>query len=110
MAGNRYALPEKDVARIRERDRTCVYCHKRMVPSGSDGPRSDWATIEHLNHLPPWDNPETAAICCWSCNSSRGNRLLSDWFTSEYRRIRAINEASVAEPVGSFLRDFRSRT
>ena len=105
MAKNRYALPEKDLDNIRARDRACVYCHKTMIPSGSDGPRTDWATIEHLNHLPPWDNPETVAICCWSCNSSRGNRLLGDWFTGAYCRDRGIKEATVAKPVRKFLQD-----
>lgn len=75
MAKNRYGLPETELDLIRDRDRACVYCHKTMIHPRSDGPRTDWATIEHLNHLPPWDNPETDAICCWSCNSSRGNRL-----------------------------------
>ncbi len=105
MAKNRYALPEKDLDKIRARDRACVYCHKTMIPPGSGGPRTDWATIEHLNHLPPWDNPETVAICCWSCNSSRGNRLLGDWFTNAYCLNRGISEATVAEPVRNFLRD-----
>ena len=110
MAKNRYGLPEEELGCIRDRDQTCVYCHKNMIPPGSDGPRTDWATIEHLNHLPPWDNPETVAICCWSCNSSRGNRLLRDWFTSVYCRTRGINETTVAEPVREFLRDSADRS
>jgi len=110
MATNRYGLPEQDLDDIRARDRVCVYCRKIMIPPGSEGPRTDWATIEHLNHLPPWDNPRTVAICCWSCNSSRGNRLLGDWFTSAYCRKRGINEATVAEPVVDFLRDSVDRS
>jgi len=106
---NRYGLPEEDLDYIRDRDRACVYCHKTMTPAGSDGPRSDWATIEHLNHLPPWDNPETVAICCWSCNSSRGNRLLRDWFTSPYCRRMGIDRLTVAEPVRDYLRDFEDQ-
>jgi len=106
---NRYGLPETELERIRGRDRLCVYCHKEMVGSGSDGPRSNWATIEHLNHLPPWDNPSSVSICCWSCNSSRGNRILSDWFESEYCRARGINETTVAKPVRDYLREFEGR-
>lgn len=110
MGTNRYGLRGKDLADIRDRDQTCVYCHKAMAPSGSDGPRSDWATIEQLNHLPPWDNPRTVAICCWSCNSSRGNRILSEWFASEYNCSRGINESAVAKPVRDFLQDVDTRT
>ncbi len=106
MATNRYGLPEKDLDYIRARDGACVYCHKTMIPSGSDGSQTDWATIEHLNHLPPWDNPETVAICCWSCNASRGNRLLRDWFTRDYCRARGISETTVASPIREYLRDF----
>lgn len=28
---NKYSLPEKEVEKIRERDKTCVYCHKAMI-------------------------------------------------------------------------------
>jgi hypothetical protein len=32
-------------------DVACVYCQKTMVPTSS-ALRADWATIEHLDHLP----------------------------------------------------------
>ena len=105
MAGNRYGLPEVDLIRIRQRDQLCVYCHKAMASSGSDDPRTNWATIEHLNHEPPWDDSTTVAICCGSCNSSRGNRLLRDWFKGDYCRTRGIDRMSVAKPVRDYLRD-----
>lgn len=104
MANNRYGLPNHDLERIRRRDPRCVYCRKRMIASGSDGPRTDWATIEHLNRYPPWDAPRTVAICCWSGNSSRGNRRLRDWFDSDYCVARDINEGTVAAPVKDWLR------
>jgi hypothetical protein len=106
MAANRYGLSAADLNRIRQRDQLCVYCHKVMIPSGSDGSRTNWATIEHLNHEPPWDNSKTVAICCGSCNSSRGNRLLRDWFKGEYCRTRGIDRMSVAQPVRDYLREF----
>jgi hypothetical protein len=106
MATNRYGLSEAELDLIRQRDQLCVYCHKTMISSGSDSRRTNWATIEHLNHEPPWDNPETVAICCHSCNSSRGNRLLRDWFEGEYCRTRGIDRMSVARPVRDYLPDF----
>ena len=110
MAKNRYGLPEEDLDHIRDRDRACVYCHKTMIPAGSDGPRTDWATIEHLNHEPPWDNPRTVAICCWSCNSSRGNLFLGDWFETAYCRTRGIDETTVAKPVRDYLKDLADQS
>jgi hypothetical protein len=70
---NIYGLPEDLLSLIRTRDSNCVYCRKAMVDPGTqNSTQRDWATIEHLNHLPPWNNPETVAFCCGSCNSSRG--------------------------------------
>lgn len=100
---NSYGLPEKDLDLIRRRDKFCVYCHKLMVETNPNNNRADWATIEHLNHLPPWNNPLTVAICCFGCNASRGNKRISDWFKSEYCLEKNINEETVAKPVQEYL-------
>ena len=100
---NRYGLPEDAVAQVRERDRECVYCRKEMVPPSATTWRGDWATIEHLNHLPPWNNPQTIAICCGSCNSSRGSKPLLEWFESDYCREHDISPTTVAEHVRQFI-------
>jgi hypothetical protein len=72
----------------------------------------NWATIEHLNERPPfyWKQglkEEGLAICCWSCNSSRGSKRLRDWFLTTYcvERTTPINEKTVAEPVKLYLRN-----
>lgn len=46
-----------------------VYCHTIMRLYGSDAPRTNWAIVEHLNHLPPGDDSTTIA----SCNASEGD-------------------------------------
>lgn len=110
MPRNRYGLPEEALDGIGARDTTCVYCHKRMMPSGSEARRKDWATIEHFNRLPPWSDPRTVGIACWSCNSSRGALPLRSWFAGQYCRDRGIAEESVAEPVRIYLREFNAWT
>ena len=100
---NKYGLPEKDLEVIRARDKKCVYCGKGMANPSNGGQRSDWATIEHLNYLPPWNNPETVAICCGGCNSSRGPKKLSDLFKKVYCLERNISEKTVAEPVKNYI-------
>jgi len=100
---NKYGIPEDELKVIRARDKTCVYCHKTMIDPGADGWRGDWATIEHLNYLPPWNNPATVAICCWSCNASRGNKKLLDWFRAPYCMDKNINKKTVAEPVKKYV-------
>jgi hypothetical protein len=103
---NRYGLPEAEVERVKRRDTACVYCHKKMVTPCAEAKREDWATIEHLNHLPPWNNPETIAICCQSCNASRGNKTILQWFQSEYCIQRDISAETVAKPVLDYIKKF----
>ena len=104
--GNPYGLPEEEVERVRKRDRKCVYCHKKMAKPSKQAWRGDWATIEHLNHLPPWDNPKTIAICCSRCNSSRGKKTLLAWFESSFCRERDISPSTVAYPVLEYIRQY----
>jgi len=102
---NIYGLPEDKIDEIRARDKTCIYCHKVMIKPSSEGNRKDWATIEHLNHLPPWNNPATVAICCASCNSSRSNKKIIDWFKTSYCTERNINYDTVANPVKDYIKN-----
>lgn len=101
---NKYRLPELELQRIRLRDRKCVYCHRKLNNPKTSQDRRTWATIEHLNHLPPWNNPLTVAICCGSCNSSRSAKQLQDWFKSSYCIEKNINELTVAQSVKLFLK------
>jgi len=104
---NRFGIPADVEQRLRARDTRCVYCQKRF----SRQSRKDWPTIEHLSEKPPfyWDHglkEDGVAICCWSCNSSRGNKNLCDWFRTSYclDRINPISQSTVAAPVRNFLR------
>ena len=100
---NKYGIPKDDEEEIRARDKTCIYCHismkgfpHAMGPSG--------ATIEHLNNDGSFDKKHNIAICCRSCNSSRGEKKLMDWFKSLYCIERNINEKTVAKPVKEYIR------
>jgi len=103
---NRYGLPEFDLKAIRERDTRCVYCRKEMFEPSELVWRGDWATVEHLNHLPPWSNPRTVAICCGSCNSSRGKKTILEWFKSKYCKENNITPSTVAEPVHAYIKEY----
>jgi hypothetical protein len=77
---NRYGIPKEIENEIRVRDVRCVYCRKVMVPTSS-AIRADWATIEHLNHLPPFtyqphQTADDFAIACGGCNSRRRDKPL----------------------------------
>ena len=102
-----FGIPADTEQRIRARDTRCVYCGKQF----SHTSRKDMPTIEHLHEKPPfyWEKglkEEGLAICCGSCNSSRGNKGLREWFYTAYctQRDLPINSSTVAEPVRRYLR------
>ena len=74
-----------------------------MVPTSS-ALRADWATIEHLDHLPPFKYREgqTAddfAVACWSCNSSRGAKPLGVF----------VEKRGIADTVAPVVKAYLSR-
>jgi 5-methylcytosine-specific restriction endonuclease McrA len=112
MKRNRFGIPENELAKIRSRDKLCVYCGEPMLfPYVATNSKKS-ATIEHLNFDGPfyWKDdlrPEDIVICCGSCNSSRGEKPLPEWFGTPYCIERRITTSTVAPPVKKYLR--RSR-
>jgi hypothetical protein len=100
---NRYGIPVADERAIRARYVRCVYCRKEMQQHREGVRRGDWATLEHLNYMPPWNNPSTVVMCCWSCNSSRGNKPLLVWFQTRYCREARISLETVPEEVRAYV-------
>jgi hypothetical protein len=105
---NAFGIPEEVEQEVRNRDKNCVYCHKIMAPCVGDN-RCDWATIEHFREEGPfyWEKglkQEDLAICCGSCNSSRGRKRLSDWFKTRFCIERNINENTAAKPVKKYIK------
>lgn len=116
---NKYGIPDKVEKEIRKRDMPyCVYCRKRMTVPKRGGPRSKWATIEHLDERGPdfWDerlrgivlSEKNLAICCFGCNASRGQHNLHEWFESSYCTDRKfkISKNTVASPVKKFISSY----
>jgi hypothetical protein len=85
---------------VRERDKTCVYCGVPMARSGMPGgSRCTVATWEHIVNDARIVTRENIALCCVSCNSSKGPKLLSAWLQSSYCKKRGITAQSVAPVV-----------
>jgi|SRR5882724_13357265 len=108
MAKNRFGIPENVLSEIIARDKACVYCRKTMIHPYLAKNSADCATIEHLNCDGPfyWREDLKAhdiALCCGSCNSSRGVKKLTDWFKTQYCIDKNINANTVAAPVRSYL-------
>ena len=108
MAKNKFGIPEEVLARIRSRDKNCVYCRKPMIYPYVANCSKDCATIEHLNLGGPfyWSHglqEEDIVLCCGSCNSSRGIQTLTDWFRTPYCIEKNVNPITVSAPVRSYL-------
>ena len=106
---NSYGLPGAELDKIKNRDKTCAYCHKAMLDHVPSNAHSDWYSIEHLNYLPPWNNPKTVVVCCWSCNSSRSNKKIRSWFKTSYCLSRNINEDTVVLTVKKYILEIEDK-
>jgi hypothetical protein len=94
---NSWGIPDWLEKKIRDRDKFCVYCHIKLKEYPlTKGTPSDKATFEHIDNdgLP---SEENIAMCCASCNSSKGTKKLLDWFSSDYCKKKKINKETVAE-------------
>ena len=101
---NSHGIPKEIESAIRARDVQCVYCRKAMVSPKSTSRRTDWATIDHLDHLPPFPyrDGQTAddfAIACASCNSRRGAKPL--WLF--------VAERGIADSVAPVIKAYLAR-
>jgi hypothetical protein len=76
----------------------------KEYPRKSGVPR-DKATWEHINN-DDLDSPINIARCCGSCNTSKGEKKLSDWFDSEYCKKKKINGKTVGIVVKNWLRNY----
>lgn len=112
MAKKNYGIPDDELAKIMHRDQKCVYCSKLMINPYDVNNRRDSATIEHLSPNPPFHishgmELDNIAMCCGSCNSSRGAKNLENWFKSSYCVARNINHETVSEPVKKYIKQLK---
>ena len=76
--------------------------------------KGDSRSIEHLNHIQEVDSvgrfiyegkpiSTIIAICCGSCNSSRGAKSLLGWLETPYCKERNIKYSTVALVVKNYI-------
>ena len=98
---NRWNIPAELEREVRDRDRRFVYCRREFGrPEGGKGATATW---EHIINDAKIINRENIALCCASCNSSKGIKDLTDWLQSKYCKDRRITPASVADVVRSAI-------
>jgi hypothetical protein len=93
---NRWNIPAWLEQEIILRDKACVYCGVLF----DAGIRPSW---EHIVNDELIITRENVALCCRSCNSSKGIKLLTVWLESTYCKRRGINRQTVAEIVKKAL-------
>lgn len=97
---NRWNIPEWLEKEIKARDKFCIYCGVEMFDKmSSGGSRKSVATWEHIINDANIINRENIARCCFSCNSSKGTKNLSDWLESSYCKKKGINPNTIAPVV-----------
>lgn len=98
---SRWGIPKDVEELVKQRDLSCVYCG---VPfTNEDDSHARRPTWEHIINDVRINGLENVALCCGSCNASKGSRELRDWLTSKYCLAKGINKDKVSAVVKSHL-------
>lgn len=101
---NRWNIPEALEIEIVERDQACVYCRRIFASAKRRGERKSW---EHIINDATLVNRENIALCCISCNASKGAKDLAAWLETRYCRDREIHAGTIAPVAQAALRAAR---
>ena len=97
---NQWNIPPALEAEIKKRDRYCVYCGVELLDCvPQKGSRKTVASWEHIINDARIVTRENIARCCFSCNASKGAKILSEWIHSEYCQKNGITTETVAEVI-----------
>ncbi len=98
---NRWGIPNSVELIVTARDANCVYCGIELNRLSTN--RKTKPTWEHIINDIKINGIENIALCCGSCNSSKGNKTLNEWLKSKYCKEKGINENTVAPVVQKHL-------
>lgn len=91
---NRWGIPKEVEELVKKRDLSCVYCGISFDnPIFNYKTRPTW---EHIINDIKINGAENIALCCGSCNASKGKKHLSDWLNSKYCVAKGITKDNVA--------------
>ncbi|MFC3147759.1 hypothetical protein [Piscinibacterium candidicorallinum] len=94
---NRWNIPDSLEQIVKQRDLACVYCGVRF--GLQDAPRGQRPSWEHIINDARIVTAQNIALCCISCNASKGAKPLHQWLMSSYCRRKLISESTVAPVV-----------
>jgi hypothetical protein len=91
---NRWGIPKGVEELVKKRDLNCVYCGISFTNTlVTHKTRPTW---EHIINDIKINGSENIALCCGSCNASKGTKFLIDWLDSKYCKTKGINTHNVA--------------
>jgi hypothetical protein len=98
---NKWGISSEVEKYVIARDSNCVYCGVDFwIKHGSKKTMPSW---EHIVNDVRINTKENIALCCRSCNASKGSKKLKDWLTSNYCKSKNITINSVAPVVQNSL-------
>jgi 5-methylcytosine-specific restriction endonuclease McrA len=98
---NNWNIPKELEEEIIKRDKVCVYCGVKFgSPNESRKTQASW---EHIINDARIITRENIALCCISCNASKGSKKLSEWLKSKYCQKKGISYNTVAEIIQNAL-------
>lgn len=92
---NKWNIPSWLEKEVRNRDKHCIYCGVLFVQSNAS--RKSMPTWEHIINDATIVNTDNIALCCCSCNASKGAKSLSLWLYSNYCIRKNITTETVAD-------------
>lgn len=90
----KWSIPRDLAMQVIKRDLQCVYC-RHIFAAPYEG-RKTCPSWEHIVNDPLMVSLENIALCCGSCNSSKGKQPLRAWLTSAYCEEKGITERTIA--------------
>ena len=100
---NKWGIPKEVEDLVIKRDLFCIYCGVDF--SINHESRKTKPTWEHIINDVRISTMENIALCCTSCNASKGAKLLLNWLSSPYCISKQINEKTVAAVVKNALKE-----
>lgn len=94
---NKWNVPDWLENEVRNRDKSCIYCGIPFDPKNKS--RKSMPTWEHIINDARIVNTNNIALCCCSCNASKGAKLLKFWLNSTYCITKNITAETVADVV-----------
>jgi hypothetical protein len=98
----RWGIPREVEELVKERDSSCVYCGSSFIITTLS--RKTRPTWEHIINDITINGINNIALCCGSCNASKGNRILEDWLDGKYCATKSITKENVAQVVKEYLK------